>query len=70
MNLRNYATTGDLRHSLHGLGRFFLTLTLLVSALAPLAPTFAPAALAAPADAPLAQANTLTLSPTLPAGRC
>ncbi len=62
MNLRIYAKTGDLRQRLRGLGRFFLALSMLVTALGPLAPTLAPPAVAAPADAPLAQTNTLTLS--------
>jgi uncharacterized repeat protein (TIGR01451 family) len=39
-----------------------LALTLLVSALGPPGPAFAPQALAAPGDAPLAQTNTLQLS--------
>jgi uncharacterized repeat protein (TIGR01451 family) len=62
MNLRNYAKMGDLRQRLRRLGRFFLALSMLVTALAPLAPTLAPPALAGPADAPLAQTNTLQLS--------
>ena len=64
MTSKNYLIKRGLPHRRGWLSRFYLILTLLLTALAlgSLNPTLAPSALAGPADAPLTQTNTLTLN--------